>query len=181
MNAYNLDLIHVMEACLDDLWNFCPEKATKRISDRVARIHRASRISVLIPVLEEAEPDYSLREALLKSKRLPIINSLKRSLQPNAFRAFHRLRIQYILQQNLGRLVYSEDKSRDERSCPEVQENRSAHSLIPPFRLTNRASGSEGSLCAKVYRRARDHLDRVRLSTFFGSAVQRITAANGSS
>ena len=32
-----------------------------------------------------------------------------------------------------------------------------------------------------AYRSTRDHFDRVRLSTFAGSAVQRMTAANGSS
>src|ERR1700730_11431391 len=92
----------------------------------------------------------------------------------------YRVRIQYILQQNLDRLVYSEDKTRDglPRWCAR---NRSAHSLIPPFRLIKRSSRSESDLYLSAYRRARDHLDRVRLSTFPRSAVQRIIAANGSS
>src|ERR1700730_17706329 len=92
----------------------------------------------------------------------------------------YRLRIQYILQQNLGRLIYSEDKSRDDlpRWCAP---NRSAHRMIPPLRLINCTSDSGGVFCTRAYRSARDHLDRVRLSTFSRSAVQRITTANGSS
>src|SRR3984893_18625961 len=91
----------------------------------------------------------------------------------------YRLRIQYILQQNLGRLVYSEENSRD--GLPSrCARNRSAHRLIPPLRLINRTSDSNGRFCTRAYRNARDHLDRVRLSTFAGFAVQRITAANGS-
>src|SRR3984893_6352827 len=92
----------------------------------------------------------------------------------------YRLRIQYLLQQNLDRLVYSEDKSRDglPRWCAR---NRSAHRLIPPLRLINCTSDSDGVFCTRAYRSARDHLDRVRLSTFSRSAVQRIKVANGSS
>src|ERR1700731_1437929 len=92
----------------------------------------------------------------------------------------YHLRIQYILQQNLGRLVYSEDKSRDDLP-PWCARNRSAHRLIPPLRLINCTSDSDGVFCIRAYRSARDHLDRVRLSTFAGSAVQRMTAATGSS
>jgi hypothetical protein len=55
--------------------------------------------------------------------------------------------------------------------------NRPAHLLITPFRLMNRPSGASIGLCSSAYRRARDHLDRVRLSTFAGSAVQRMGAA----
>jgi hypothetical protein len=40
------------------------------------------------------------------------------------------------------------------------------------------ASGSE--LVSAAYRNARDHFKRVRLSTFAGSEVQRMIAANGS-
>src|ERR1700730_3236281 len=92
----------------------------------------------------------------------------------------YRLRIQYILQQNLGRRVYSEDNSRDglPRRCAR---NRSAHQLIPPLRLINCTSDSDEVFCATAYRSTRVHLDRVLLSTFAGSAVERITAANGSS
>src|ERR1700730_4318745 len=91
----------------------------------------------------------------------------------------YRLRMQYILQQKLGRLVYSEDKSRDglPRRCAR---NRSAHRLIPPLRFMNLSSGSSIGLRDIAYRNARDHLDRMRLSTLAGSEVQRITAANGS-
>src|ERR1700730_587702 len=92
----------------------------------------------------------------------------------------YRLRIQYILQQNLGRLVYSEDKSQDGISC-RCARNRSAHRLIPPFRLINCTSDSDGVFCTRAYRNARDHFDRVRLSTFEGLEVQRMMAANGSS
>src|ERR1700730_16034298 len=52
---------------------------------------------------------------------------------------------------------------------------------MPPLRLMNRSSGSSIGLPDIAYRNARDHLDRVRLSTLRGSEVQRITAANGSS
>jgi hypothetical protein len=52
---------------------------------------------------------------------------------------------------------------------------------MPPFRRTNAASGSEYDLYSAAYRRTRDHLDRARLSTLLGSAVQKITIANGSS
>src|ERR1700736_101932 len=73
----------------------------------------------------------------------------------------YRLRIQYILQQNLGRLVYSEENSRD--GLPSrCARNRSAHRLIPPLRLTNCTSDSDGVFCTRAYRNARDHLDRVR-------------------
>src|ERR1700681_1972215 len=94
--------------------------------------------------------------------------------------ALYYSRIQYILQQKCDRLVYSEDRSRDglPRWCAR---NRSAHRLIPPLRLINCTSDSDGVFCTRAYRRARDHLDRVRLSTLAGSAVQRITTANGSS
>src|ERR1700737_2962721 len=92
----------------------------------------------------------------------------------------YRLRIQYILQQNLGRLVYSEENSRD--GLPSrCARNRSAHRLIPPLRLINCTSDSDGVFCTRAYRNTRDHLDRVRLSTFSRSAVQRIPTANGSS
>jgi Arabinose-binding domain of AraC transcription regulator, N-term len=53
--------------------------------------------------------------------------------------------------------------------------------LSPPLRLMNRSNGSSIGLCSSTYRRTRDHLDRVRLSTFAGSAVQRMIAAKGSS
>ena len=39
----------------------------------------------------------------------------------------------------------------------------------------------EPFLCQRIAEGARDHLDRVRLSTLAGSVVQRIIAANGSS
>jgi hypothetical protein len=53
--------------------------------------------------------------------------------------------------------------------------------LMPPLRLTNRSSGSESRLYAAAYLITRDHLLRVRLSALVGSAVHRMTAANGSS
>jgi hypothetical protein len=59
--------------------------------------------------------------------------------------------------------------------------NRSAHLLIPPLRRIKAASGSELGLYSIAYRSTRDHLERVRLSTFTRSEVQRMTAANGSS
>jgi hypothetical protein len=45
----------------------------------------------------------------------------------------------------------------------------------------NWSSGSEWDLISSAYRNARDHLDRVRLSTSPASDVQRMIAANGSS
>jgi hypothetical protein len=44
----------------------------------------------------------------------------------------------------------------------------------------NRSRGSESGLYAAAYRMMRDHLLRVLLSAFAGSAVHRMTAANGS-
>ena len=64
---------------------------------------------------------------------------------------------------------------------PRHRVNRSAHLLMPPLRRTNAASGSAFVLYSAAYRSTRDHLDRVRLSTFSRSAVHKITAANGSS
>src|ERR1700730_14949537 len=91
----------------------------------------------------------------------------------------YRLRIQYILQQNLGRLVYSEDNSQDGLPC-RCARNRSAHRLIPPLRLINCTSDSDGIFCTRAYRNARDRLDRERLSNLAGSAVHWMMAANGS-
>jgi hypothetical protein len=62
---------------------------------------------------------------------------------------------------------------------PRHREYRAAHRLIPPFRLMNLSNGSESSLYTAAYRINRDHLLRVRLSAFAGSAVQRMIAANG--
>src|SRR5436190_22191717 len=59
--------------------------------------------------------------------------------------------------------------------------NRDAQLLMPPLRLMNWSSGSEFKLYLSAYRSTRDHFDRVRLATLAGSAVQRMTAANGSS
>jgi hypothetical protein len=56
--------------------------------------------------------------------------------------------------------------------------NRAAHSLIRFFRFMNLSSGSEGDLYV-ANPNARAHFERVRLSTFAGSAVQRMMAANG--
>jgi hypothetical protein len=42
------------------------------------------------------------------------------------------------------------------------------------------ASGSELGLYSAAYRNACDHFERVRLSTFAGSEVLRMIAANGS-
>jgi hypothetical protein len=63
---------------------------------------------------------------------------------------------------------------------PDHRENRAAQALMPPLRLMNCTRGSESSLCAAAYRRTRDHLLLVRLSALAGSAVHRMTAANGS-
>ena len=51
------DLEKVMWGCLADMDELGPIEAAERISSRVAKLDRASRISVLIPVLEAAEPD----------------------------------------------------------------------------------------------------------------------------
>ena len=65
-------------------------------------------------------------------------------------------------------------------ASPRRRANRAAHLLRPPLRLMKSRSGSSGSLNSAAYRNTRDHLLRVLLSTFSRSAVQRITAANGS-
>jgi hypothetical protein len=52
---------------------------------------------------------------------------------------------------------------------------------MPPLRLMNWSRGSEFDLYTAAYRMTRDHLLRVRLSAFAGSAVHRMTVANGSS
>ena len=64
---------------------------------------------------------------------------------------------------------------------PRHRVNRSAHLLIPPLRRMKAATGSELGLYSAAYRSTRDHFNRVRLSTFAGSEVQRMMAANGSS
>jgi hypothetical protein len=61
------------------------------------------------------------------------------------------------------------------------REKRAAHSLIPPLRRMNRSKGSESRLYTAAYLITRDHLLLVRLSAFSGSAVHRMTTANGSS
>src|ERR1700734_43938 len=58
---------------------------------------------------------------------------------------------------------------------------REAHSLMPPFLRMNRSKASESSLYAAAYLITRDHLLRVRLLALAGSAVARMTEANGSS
>jgi hypothetical protein len=73
------------------------------------------------------------------------------------------------------------DQQDDGRHQPRRLASRPAHLLIRPFRFMNRSSGSSSGLRDIAYLNARDHFDRVRLSTFVGSAVQRIIAANGSS
>ena len=52
---------------------------------------------------------------------------------------------------------------------------------MDPFRRTNAVSGSAFDLYSIAYRSTRDHLDRVRLSTFPESEVHKMMAANGSS
>jgi hypothetical protein len=49
---------------------------------------------------------------------------------------------------------------------PKRSVNRSAHWLMPPLRRMKVASGSALVLYFAAYLSARDHLDRVRLSTF---------------
>ena len=61
----------------------------------------------------------------------------------------------------------------DEQTEPRI-------SLRPPRRLMKLRNGSSRSLYSAAYRNTRDHLLRVRSPTVSGSAVQRITAANGS-
>jgi hypothetical protein len=58
---------------------------------------------------------------------------------------------------------------------------RTLHSLMPPLRLMNSASGSLSFFCICAYRGTLLLLLRVRLSTFTESAVHRMIAANGSS
>jgi hypothetical protein len=67
------------------------------------------------------------------------------------------------------------------RPRPSHRLKRAVHSLMPPLRLTNWPSCSETSLHAAAYRITRLHLLRVRLSALAGSAVHRMTAANGPS
>jgi hypothetical protein len=52
---------------------------------------------------------------------------------------------------------------------------------MPPMPWMYRSRGTESALYAAAYRITRDHLLRVRLSALAGSAVHRMTAANGSS
>src|ERR1700730_9616288 len=75
----------------------------------------------------------------------------------------------------------SSARERFGRNRPRRLANRPAHLLILPLRLMNCLSRSECDLYLSAYRSMRDHLDRVRLSTLAGSAVQRMIAANGSS
>src|SRR6516225_8464977 len=56
-----------------------------------------------------------------------------------------------------------------------------AHLLMPPLRWRKSLSNSFSGLYFAAYRKTRDHLLRVLSSTFLGSAVHAITAANGSS
>jgi len=51
---------------------------------------------------------------------------------------------------------------------------------MPPFLRMNLSSGSEYGLYIAAYLMTRLHLLRVRLSALAGSAVHRMTAANGS-
>jgi len=60
-------------------------------------------------------------------------------------------------------------------------DSRLEHRLMPPCPLTNAASDFGGVLWSPAYRSSLDHLDRVRPSTFAGSAVQKIMMAVGSS
>jgi hypothetical protein len=52
---------------------------------------------------------------------------------------------------------------------------------MPSLRRVNCSRGSKTGLWAATYLMRRDHLLRVRLSALAGSAVHRMTAANGSS
>src|SRR5882757_5826908 len=54
---------------------------------------------------------------------------------------------------------------------------RALHSLMPPLRLMNSASGSFPSFCISTYRSTLLHLLRVRLSALAGSVVHRNIAA----
>ena len=51
--------------------------------------------------------------------------------------------------------------------------NRAAHLLMPPLRRTNAARVLQLVLYSAAYRSTRDHLDRVRLSTFDGRRCTR--------
>ena len=57
MNSDDFDLESVMWACLDDMRELSSTEAAERISSRVGELDKAARISVLIPVLEEAQSD----------------------------------------------------------------------------------------------------------------------------
>jgi hypothetical protein len=66
----------------------------------------------------------------------------------------------------------------DGQHRPRRLANRDAQLLMPRLRLMNASSGSGGDLYAKAYRRRRDHFDRVRLSTFAGSAAKPTLSIN---
>jgi hypothetical protein len=74
----------------------------------------------------------------------------------------------------------SADRLRNQVPRPRHRD-RAAHALMPPLRWMNWSSGSDSGLYPDAYRITRDHLLRVRLSAFIGSAVRRMIAANGSS
>src|SRR5580700_10967505 len=57
--------------------------------------------------------------------------------------------------------------------------NREAHALMPPLRRMDWSTGSKSNLQAAAYRMTRLHLLLVRLPALAGSAVHRMTAANG--
>jgi hypothetical protein len=75
----------------------------------------------------------------------------------------------------------STDQLRNVVLLPSRFVKRPAQALMPPFRLMEWPSGSESGLYPAAHRRARLQSLRVRLSALAGSAVHRMTAANGSS
>ena len=55
MNPDEFDPTAVMLACLEDIWNLPPVEAAESVSARVSKLDRASRMSVLEAILDEAE------------------------------------------------------------------------------------------------------------------------------
>jgi len=60
MNPDDFDPDSVLMACLDDIWHSSPNQAAESVSSRVAKLDRASRMGVLVEILNDNDvgPDY---------------------------------------------------------------------------------------------------------------------------
>ncbi len=55
MNPDEFDPTAVMSECLEDIWHLPPAEAVESVSGRVGKLDRASRMGVLVEILDEAE------------------------------------------------------------------------------------------------------------------------------